>query len=100
MIQAHNINSVSKNNFLSLMKLYEKNYYLVSKLINLEILNVNNLDKSFQSDPGTPSKKLLLSISSISKHTSTIKFSYNFFSQDIYINYVQLKIYFDFGISL
>ena len=95
MIQAHNINSVSKNNFLSLMKLYEKNYYLVSKLINLEILNVNNLDKSFQSDPGTPSKKLLLSISSISKHTSTIKFSYNFFSQDIYINYVQLKIYFD-----
>jgi hypothetical protein len=49
MIQTHQINSVSKNNFLSLMKLYEKNYYLISNLINLEVINSSSLNKNFES---------------------------------------------------
>ena len=53
MIQAHQINSVSKNNFLSLMKLYEKNYYLITNLINTEVININNLNK----DPNQLDKK-------------------------------------------
>ena len=95
MIQAHQINSVSKNNFLSLMKLYEKNYFLVSNLINLEIINISSLNKNFESSSIELNKKLLLSVYSVSKHTALIKFSYNFFSKDTYINYVNLKIYFD-----
>ena len=95
MIQAHQINSVSKNNFLSLMKLYEKNYYLISNLINLEVINSSSLNKNFESTSVILDKKLLLSIYSVSKHTALIKFSYNFFSKDTYINYVDLKIYFD-----
>ena len=95
MIQAHQINSVSKNNFLSLMKLYEKNYYLITNLINTEVININNLNKDFQSSSVDLNKKLLLSIYSVSKHTALVKFSYNFFSKDTYINYVNLKIYFD-----
>ena len=82
MIQAHQINSVSKNNFLSLMKLYEKNYYLISNLINLEVINSSSLNKNFESTSVILDKKLLLSVYSISKHTALIKFSYNFFQID------------------
>ena len=95
MIQAYQINSVSKNNFLSLMKSYEKNYYSIKNLVDLEILNIKSIGKKFQSKPGKSKEKLLLSVCTISKHTAEIKFSYNFFSKDVYVNYVDLKIYFD-----
>lgn len=95
MIHSNQINSVSKNNFLSLMRTYEKNYKIISKLINFKIINKDNINAKFESKSKITKKKLLLSISYVTNHTALIKFSYNFFSKDTYINYVELKIYFD-----
>ena len=38
MLEISNFNSVSKNNFLSLMRSYESNFILLSKLIDLDIV--------------------------------------------------------------
>ena len=38
-------NSVRKNNFLSLMKSYERNYYLLKEMIDFRILNKDNISK-------------------------------------------------------
>ncbi len=40
-------NSVRKNNFLSLMKSYERNYYLLKEMIDFRILNKDNVSKKF-----------------------------------------------------
>jgi len=95
MIDGLQINSVSKNNFLSLMKSYERNYNYASDLINFDIICLNNISKNFESRSSYGGKKLLLSIKSVSNHTALIRFSYDFFSDNIYINYVDIKIYFD-----
>ena len=95
MIQPYQINSISKNNFLSLMSSYEQNFKDLSKLICLDIITQNNELKKFVSLPNATDKKLSLLIKSVTNHTSIIKFSYDFFSDDICINYVELKIYFD-----
>ena len=95
MIQPYQINSVSKNNFLSLMSSYEQNFKDLSKLICLDIITQNNELKKFVSFPNATDKKLSLLIKSVTNHTAIIKFSYDFFSDDICINYVELKIYFD-----
>ena len=49
MIQAFQINSVSKNNFISLMISYEKNYKDFSKLVDLSIITQRNTSKKFES---------------------------------------------------
>jgi len=95
MIKAYQINSVSKNNFLSLMRTYEKNYKTIFKLINFNIINKANINSKFESKSEITNQKLMLTIRSVSNHTALIKFSYNFFSKNVYINYVELKIYFD-----
>ena len=95
MIYASEYNSVSKNNFLSLMKTYERNYKIISKLINFDIINKNNINSKFESKSKCSKKKLRLTINYVTAHTALIKFSYNFFSKNTYINYVELKIYFD-----
>ena len=95
MIQPYQINSVSKNNFLSLMSSYDQNFKDLSKLICLDIITQNNELKKFVSLPNATDKKLSLLIKSVTNHTAIIKFSYDFFSDDICINYVELKIYFD-----
>ena len=79
MIHSNQINSVSKNNFLSLMRTYEKNYKIISKLINFNIINKDNINAKFESKSKITKKKLLLSISYVTNHTALIKFSYNFF---------------------
>ena len=47
MIEARQINSVSKNNFLSLMESYEINYTQISKFVDLENLNPNVIGRRF-----------------------------------------------------
>ena len=81
MIHSNQINSVSKNNFLSLMRTYEKNYKIISKLINFNIINKDNINAKFESKSKITKKKLLLSISYVTNHTALIKFSYNFFQK-------------------
>ena len=95
MIEAQQINSVSKNNFLSLMESYEINYTQISKFVDLENLNTNIIGRSFTSNNKAGEKKLLLFVESISNHTVFIKFSYNYFSDDKYVSYVDLKIFLD-----
>ena len=88
-------NSVSKNNFLSLMKSYERNFRLLRDLIDFRIITEKNIKKFFEANPITSDKVLRLGIHSISNHTAEIKFSYNFFPGNKFIDYVSLKIYFD-----
>ena len=95
MIEARQINSVSKNNFLSLMESYEINYTQISKFVDLENLNPNVNGRSFISNNKAGQKKLLLFVESISNHTVFIKFSYNYFSDEEYVSYVDLKIFLD-----
>ena len=95
MIELHQINSVSKNNFLSLMESYEINYTQIAKFVDLENLNPNIIGRSFISANKAGDKKLLLLVESISNHTVFIKFSYNYFSNEEYISYVDLKIFLD-----
>lgn len=95
MIEAQQINSVSKNNFLSLMESYEINYTQISKFVDLENLNPNVIGRSFISNNKAGEKKLLLFVESISNHTVFIKFSYNYFSDDEHVSYVDLKIFLD-----
>ena len=95
MIEARQINSVSKNNFLSLMESYEINYTQISKFVDLENLNTNIIGRSFTSNNKAGEKKLLLFVESISNHTVFIKFSYNYFSDEEYVSYVDLKIFLD-----
>ena len=95
MIEARQINSVSKNNFLSLMESYEINYTQISKFVDLENLNPNVIGRSFISNNKAGGKKLLLFVESISNHTVFIKFSYNYFSDEEYVSYVDLKIFLD-----
>ena len=95
MIEARQINSVSKNNFLSLMESYEINYTQIAKFVDLENLNPNITGRSFISNNKAGEKKLLLFVESISNHTVFIKFSYNYFSDDKYVSYVDLKIFLD-----
>ena len=63
MMQLFEYNSVSKNNFLSLMKTYEVNYKDFIKLVNVEIINSDNLNKNY------------ISKSSVSKKNYHYKFS-------------------------
>ena len=42
MIQTYQNNSVSKNNFLSLMRSYEVNYRDLVKLVDINIINIKN----------------------------------------------------------
>ena len=95
MIDTLQISSVSKNNFISLMKSYERNYNFLYKLINFDIFCLKNVNKNFESRAYSGNKKILLSILSVTNHTALIKFSYNFFSDNTYTSYVDLKIYFD-----
>ena len=95
MIQIFQKNSVSKNNFLSLMKSYEVNYQDFIKLVDIKIINHKNLNKKYVSMPSRSKKKLSLSIQSVSNHTAIVRFSYTFFSSEQSLNYVDLKIYFD-----
>ena len=95
MIDTLQISSVSKNNFISLMKSYERNYNFLYKLINFDIFCLKNVNKNFESRAYNGNKKILLSILSVTNHTALIKFSYNFFSDNTYTSYVDLKIYFD-----
>ena len=95
MIETRQINSVSKNNFLSLMESYEINYTQISKFVDLENLNPNVIGRSFISNNKAGGKKLLLFVESISNHTVFIKFSYNYFSDDEHVSYVDLKIFLD-----
>ncbi len=77
------------------MRTYERNYKIISKLINFNIINKANINSKFESKSEITKQKLMLTITSVSNHTALIKFSYNFFSKNVYINYVELKIYFD-----
>ena len=95
MIQIFHKNTVSKNNFLSLMKSYEVNYQDFIKLVDVKIINRKNLNKKYESMPPGLKKKLSLSIKSVSNHTAVVRFSYTFFSSEQLFNYVDLKIYFD-----
>ncbi len=95
MMQIFEYNSVSKNNFLSLMKTYEVNYKDFIKLVNIEIINSDNINKNYVSISSISKKKLSLQIQTASNHTATVRFSYNFLSDDLLLKYVDLKIYFD-----
>ncbi len=95
MIQIFQKNSVSKNNFLSLMKSYEVNYQDFIKLVDVKIINHKNLNKEYISMPSSSKKKLSLFIQSVSNHTAIVRFSYTFFSNEQPFNFVDLKIYFD-----
>ena len=95
MIEARQINSVSKNNFLSLMESYEINYAQISKFVCLKNINPSVVGKRFASTSRVGGKKLLLLVESISNHTVFIKFSYNYFSDGEFISYVDLKIFLD-----
>jgi len=95
MIEACQINSVSKNNFLSLMESYEINYDLISKFVDLDNLNSNVVGRSFISTNKAGEKELILFVESISNHTFFIKFSYNYFAAGENVSYVDLKIFLD-----
>ena len=95
MIQTYQNNSVSKNNFLSLMRSYEVNYRDLVKLVDINIINIKNLNKIYQSLSSDQDKKLSLQIKSVTNHTAEIRFSYNFPISDLSYNFVDLKIYFD-----
>ena len=66
------------------MRTYEKNYKIISKLINFNIINKDNINAKFESKSKITKKKLLLSISYVTNHTALIKFSYNFFQKILY----------------
>ena len=95
MMQIFEYNSVSKNNFLSLMKTYEVNYKDFIKLVNIEIINSDNINKNYVSISSISKKKLSLQIQTASNHTAIVRFSYNFLSDELLLKYVDLKIYFD-----
>ena len=88
-------NSVRKNNFLSLMKSYERNYYLLKEMIDFRILNKDNVSKKFTRKTDNDDNNIRLTINRISNHTAEIKFSYSYFKSNTYIDYISLKIYFD-----
>ena len=88
MIQIFQKNSVSKNNFLSLMKSYEVNYQDFIKLVDIKIIKHKNLNKKYVSMPSRSKKKLSLSIQSVSNHTAIVRFSYTFFSYSFLEKYV------------
>lgn len=77
------------------MESYEINYTQIAKFVDLENLNSNIIGRSFISTNKAGDKKLLLLVESISNHTVFIKFSYNYFSNEEYIGYVDLKIFLD-----
>jgi len=95
MLEISNFNSVSKNNFLSLMKSYESNFILLSNLIDLDVINNKSLGKKFESRLINSNKKMRFFIESISKHTAIINFSNNDFDDNLYLDIVKIKIYFD-----
>jgi hypothetical protein len=78
------------------MESYEINYTQISKFVDLENLNPNVIGRSFISNNKAGWKKLLLFVESISNHTVFIKFSYNYFSDDEYVSYVDLKIFIEY----
>ena len=65
MIQGNQINTVSKNNFLSLMRSYESNYKKISKLIDFRVFEESNIGKNFFFKSNDDNKKLLFFIKSI-----------------------------------
>tara|TARA_B100001758_G_scaffold247885_1_gene268145 strand:+ start:3522 stop:3989 length:468 start_codon:yes stop_codon:yes gene_type:complete len=95
MLEISNFNSVSKNNFLSLMRSYESNFILLSKLIDLDIVKNKSLGKKFESGLIDSNKKMHFYIESISKHTAIVKFLNNDFDDNLYLDIVKIKIYFD-----
>ncbi len=60
MMQLFEYNSVSKNNFLSLMKTYEVNYKDFVKLVNIEIINSDNINKHYVSVSSISKKKIII----------------------------------------
>ena len=95
MIQTYQNNSVSKNNFLSLMRSYEVNYRDLFKLVDINIINIKNLNKIYESSSTNDDKKLSLEIKSVTNHTAEVRFSYSFSISGLSYNFVDLKIYFD-----
>ena len=88
-------NSVRKNNFLSLMKSYERNYYLLKEMIDFRIFNKDNISKYFTRKTDNDDNNIRLTINRVTNHTAEIKFSYSYFKSNTYIDYISLKIYFD-----
>ncbi len=66
-------NSVRKNNFLSLMKSYERNYYLLKEMIDFRILNKDNVSKKFTRKTDNDDNNIRLTINRISNHKAEIK---------------------------
>ncbi len=95
MIQSNQVNTVSKNNFLSLMKSYESNYKKISKLIDFKVFEESNIGKNFFFKSNNGNKKLLFFIKSVTAHTAIIKFSYDYLNNNVYFEYTEIKIYFD-----
>ena len=95
MIQGNQINTVSKNNFLSLMRSYESNYKKISKLIDFRVFEESNIGKNFFFKSNDDNKKLLFFIKSITTHTAIINFSYDYLNNNLYVRYTEIKIYFD-----
>ena len=87
--------SVRKNNFLSLMKSYERNYYLLKEMIDFRIFNKDNISKNFTRKTDNDDNNIRLTINRVTNHTAEIKFSYSYFKSNTYIDYISLKIYFD-----
>jgi len=95
MIQVNQTNTVSKNNFLSLMESYESNYKIISRLIDFSVFKESNIKKNFYLKSNNADKKLLFLIKSLTKHTAIINFSYDYFENNVYVKYTEIKIYFD-----
>ncbi len=91
MIQVNQINTDSKNNFLSLMKSYESNYKIISRLIDFSVFKESNIKKNFYLKSNNADKKLLFLIKSLTKHTAIINFSYDYFENNVYVQIEILK---------
>ena len=77
------------------MKSYESNFILLSNLIDLDVISNKSLGKKFESRLINSNKKMRFFIESISKHTAIINFSNNDFDDNLYLDIVKIKIYFD-----
>ncbi len=95
MLIISDFNTVSKNNFLSLMRSYESNFLLLSKLIDLNIMKNKSIGKKFESRSNNTRKKMRIYIESISKHTAIVNFLNNDFNDNLFLDIVKVKIYFD-----
>ena len=58
-------NSVRKNNFLSLMKSYERNYYLLKEMIDFRIFNKDNISKNFTRKTDNDDNNIRLTINRV-----------------------------------